>query len=171
MTTERSIVLAGPPGSGKSAVGRALARLLGRELVDMDSEIEARLGMTVAEIFRKRGEHAFREAETALCLELAGRAGLVVAAGGGALVRPENRRALGACIVVGLTATRDELVRRTAGDGRRPLLGDEPHERAARLDGLLGDRRGAYGSVPLEIDTTGRGVDEVARLVAEAVGP
>jgi len=75
-------------GTGKAAAGREIARRLCRPFVDMDAEIEARAGRSIAEIFRAEGEAAFRRLEAALCRELAARQGLVVATGGGVTPPP-----------------------------------------------------------------------------------
>lgn len=171
MTIERNIVLTGPPGSGKSVVGRKLARLLDRAFVDMDAEIESRLGLTIAEIFSTRGEDAFRDAESEMCRELSRRSGLVVAAGGGAILRPENREALSSSLLVNLRAGEDDLVRRTEEKDRRPLILGDPAARRARLVALLDERREAYDSVPVQVDTTGLNVDEVARRIVEVIAP
>jgi shikimate kinase len=81
-----NIVLTGFMGAGKTAIGRVVAEKLGREFVDMDAEIEARAGRSIARIFREEGESAFRHMEAMLCAELSERQGLVVATGGGALL-------------------------------------------------------------------------------------
>lgn len=90
----RSIVLIGMMGSGKTTCGRALARRLGRELIDTDAVIVERAGMSIAEIFSTRGETAFRDMESELCRELSDRCDAVIATGGGMVLRPENAAAL-----------------------------------------------------------------------------
>ncbi len=80
----------GMMGSGKSTCGRILARRLGRELADTDERIVARIGMPISEYFVRAGESAFRERETEVCRELAGREDLVIATGGGLVLRQEN---------------------------------------------------------------------------------
>ena len=89
---ERSIVLTGFMGTGKTSVGRAVAQALGRRFVDMDAVLEERLGMSIGACFATAGEAAFRRAEAELVAELAGQADLVIATGGGALVPEANRR-------------------------------------------------------------------------------
>ena len=160
-----NLVLTGFMGTGKTAAGRELARRLGRPFVDMDAEIEARAGRSIPEIFAGEGEAAFRRLEAALCRELAARQGLVVATGGGALVQQpaHNREILAASgPVVCLQATPDEIRRRVAGGQARPLLAGDPGESIARL---LAERAAAYGAIPLQVDTTGLAVDEVASRV------
>ena len=129
MSNRRNIVLTGFMGTGKTAVGRAVGRILGREFVDMDELIAARAGKPIPRIFAEDGEEAFRRMERALCRELSARDGLVIATGGGALVDPENRALMmKSGIVVCLTASRDEIVRRLSGTdaSARPLLEDDP---------------------------------------------
>ena len=87
----RSVVLVGMPGCGKSAVGRALARRLGKEFVDMDALISARAGKSIPDIFAQDGEEAFRALESQIACEAGSRTGCVISTGGGAVTRPENR--------------------------------------------------------------------------------
>ncbi|MCI8526209.1 MAG: shikimate kinase [Oscillospiraceae bacterium] len=86
----RSIILTGMMGCGKSTCGRCLSERLGRELVDTDAVIVRQAGKSISDIFAQEGEAAFRDLETAVCRELAGRDELVVAAGGGLVLRREN---------------------------------------------------------------------------------
>src|SRR5262245_15013490 len=108
-----NLVLIGFMGSGKTTVGRALAAITGRRFVDLDRLVVRRAGATVARLFRERGERAFRRLEAAAVRALHGRGGLVIAAGGGAPVWPETRRALRrAGVVIWLRVPAAELVRR-----------------------------------------------------------
>lgn len=86
----RNVILIGMPGSGKSTVGRLLAKRLGRALADADGEIEKRIGMSIPDYFAQAGEDAFRTAETAVLSDLGKQSGLVIATGGGCVTRPEN---------------------------------------------------------------------------------
>ena len=157
-----NLVLTGFMGTGKSTVGRKVARRLARPFVDMDAEIEARAGKSIPKIFTEDGEPAFRALEADLCAELSARRGLVVATGGGALVDAENRARISATgTVVCLTGEIDELLQRTQADvEERPLLtGSDARARAARL---MTTRREAYRAIPWQIDTTGKDVEAVA---------
>ena len=159
-----NIVITGFMGTGKSEVGREVARRLGWEFVDMDALIEERVGMTIPEIFAQRGEAFFRQQERQLCQELAQRRGLVIATGGGALIPEENRRALGASgPLVCLNCEVEEILRRLAQTEDRPLLNGA--DRRERIETLLTERRKAYGRIPHQIDTTGLTVKEVAKRV------
>lgn len=157
---EPSIVLTGFMGTGKSAVGRAMAGALGRPFVDMDAVLEERLGTTIADYFANAGEAAFRQAEAELVRELAGRPGLVIATGGGALVPEESRRLmLQSATVILLTCGLPQLRQRLAGSTHRPLLGEDPGEAMRRL---LERRRAAYEAIPLQLDTSHLTVEEAA---------
>jgi len=160
--SRRNLVLTGFMGTGKSAVGRGVARQLGRPFVDMDELIAQRAGMCIPKIFEQDGEGAFRQAERALCEELSAREGLVIATGGGALVDPQNRAVMArnGCLVC-LDCTEDQLLQRLGGDTGRPMLwGENPTQ---RLRELLAARRSAYAEVPHHIDTTSRPLDQVIR--------
>lgn len=111
------------PGCGKSTVGRHLARHLELRFVDSDAEIEQRIGMPIREFFERHGEAAFREHEQEVIDALTQQEGLVIATGGGAVLRPSNREALHARThVLYLRATPEELFRRLRHDTQRPLL-------------------------------------------------
>lgn len=123
MATPLTLALVGMPGCGKSTVGRHLARQLGLRFVDSDTEIEARIGMPIRDFFATQGEAAFRDVETDVIARLAAQRGLVVATGGGAVLRPSNRDALHSqAHVFYLRATPEDLHRRLRNDNHRPLL-------------------------------------------------
>ncbi|XZG70187.1 shikimate kinase [Chitinibacteraceae bacterium HSL-7] len=118
-----NLILVGMMGAGKTTVGRALARLTGKEFFDSDHEIEARTGVRIPTIFELEGEPGFRARECATIAELVAMDNIVLATGGGAVMNPENRRVLKSHgLVVYLRATVDELYLRTAHDKNRPLL-------------------------------------------------
>ena len=123
MTTKHNIYLVGMPGAGKTTVGRQLARRLERTFVDADHEIEARTGVRIPLIFDIEGEQGFRDREAKVIADLAGESNLIVATGGGAVLRPENRAALkNGGTVVYLQAAPRLLFERTRLDPNRPLL-------------------------------------------------
>ena len=93
LAEKRNIVLIGMPTCGKSAIARQLARKLGRQLIEMDAEIEQKLGTTIAECFETHGEEYFRDLETAVAKGIPA-SGAVVSCGGGVIKRKENMRAL-----------------------------------------------------------------------------
>lgn len=131
------------PGSGKSTVGRQLARQLGLEFVDSDTVIELQLGMPIRDWFAQRGEDAFRDVEQSVIDELCQREGIVLATGGGAVLRPSNRNALHSrCHVFYLRSSPEELFRRLRYDTQRPLL--QVEDPLKKLRDLYRDRDPLY---------------------------
>ncbi|MBP6681688.1 MAG: shikimate kinase AroK [Halioglobus sp.] len=123
MLTPRRIFLVGPMGAGKSTIGRYLAQHLKLRFADTDTEIEERTGADIPWIFDVEGEPGFRDREQQVVEEMTLWDDIVLATGGGVVMRPENRQALAARgFVVYLHATVDEQVRRTRRGQRRPLL-------------------------------------------------
>jgi shikimate kinase len=117
------IAFIGMPGSGKSTVGRLLARHLKLRFVDSDHEIERRIGMPVRSFFEIQGEEAFRDLEAQVIDELARETDSVLATGGGAVLRPANRAVLRTHRrVIYLRSSPEELFRRLRHDTHRPLL-------------------------------------------------
>jgi shikimate kinase/3-dehydroquinate synthase len=162
-----NLILTGFMGSGKSSVGREVARRLGRPFVDMDDVIEEREGTTVAEIFARRGEAYFRKVEKELWRELAASRGLVIATGGGTLVPVENRdMAEERDWVICLLADVEELVERLPDDGSRPLL---EGDRRGQIASLLAERRQAYCSIAIQMHTAGLTVAQIAELIVALV--
>jgi shikimate kinase/3-dehydroquinate synthase len=159
-----NIVITGFMGTGKSAVGREVARHLGWQFVDMDDVIVSRAGKSIPRIFAEDGEPAFRAIESDVCVDLSTQERLVIATGGGALVNPDNRRVMmrGGTVVC-LKADPEEILRRVSDDDNRPLL-NVPDPRA-RVADLLAARRAAYQAIPWQIETTGLSVEEVAGQV------
>jgi shikimate kinase len=150
MSQPNNIFLIGMPGVGKSTVGRALARQLGLSFVDADEELVARNGVEIATIFEIEGEAGFRQREASVIAELAERDGIVLATGGGAILRAENRAVLAANgVVVYLRAEIDVLVDRTSRDlgkrKKRPLL--EGANIRQRLTELLAIREPLYQAI------------------------
>jgi shikimate kinase len=138
-----NIILIGFMGSGKSSIGRLLARLLGGRFVDTDQLIIKSAGCEIAEIFARDGEEHFRELETAALESLRGKIGLVIATGGGIVLRPENLKVLRELgFVVWLTASEDVIFARVSRNRKRPLL-HTPNPRQTVSD-LLTARKPLY---------------------------
>ena len=151
-----SIFLVGPMGSGKSTVGRALANKIGYQFLDSDREIEARCGVDIPTIFDYEGEAGFRDRESRMINELTQLPGIVLATGGGSILREENRSYLiDRGHVILLQVDIKEQLRRVAFDSNRPLLQtDDP---AARLRSLMQEREPIYKAVAdVEISTDSR---------------
>jgi len=164
-----NVYLIGPMGSGKTAVGKRLAALLGKEFVDSDAEIERRCGVDIRYIFEKEGEARFRERERDVIAALTALDGVVVATGGGAVLDPQNRERLsGSGTVVYLEATIDAQLKRTRPSRNRPLLmNGDPR---STLESLMSIRRPLYESIAdIRIETTGRQVAAVAADVRAAL--
>ena len=126
----RNIVLTGFMGTGKTAVGHAVARQLGREFIDMDEQIEKAAEVTVSDIFAEDGEDAFRRMEQDVCSNLSEKQGLVIATGGGTLIDHESRELMMKTgTIICLTTSAEEIMRRLRSNdvSRRPLLeGSDP---------------------------------------------
>lgn len=151
-----SIFLVGPMGSGKTTVGRALARRIGFQFIDSDREIEARCGVDIPTIFDYEGESGFRDREQRVIDELTELPGIVLATGGGAILREANRSCLASRgYVILLQVDIKEQIRRVAFDSNRPLLQTADPE--ARLKALMVEREPIYKSVAhVEISTDSR---------------
>lgn len=146
MSLSTSIFLVGPMGSGKTTVGRHLAKLLNRRFIDLDQEIEARCGADIPWIFDVEGEEGFRERESNLLRELVDRDNIVLATGGGVVLRPANRILLHEHgFVVYLAASDRELYERTRHDTRRPLL--QTGDRKAIIARIRTEREPFYREV------------------------
>lgn len=129
------VFLVGPMGAGKTTIGKYLAQQLNLQFADTDTEIEARTGADIPWIFDVEGEQGFRDREQQAVEEMTLWDNVLLATGGGVIMRQENRRVLAARgFVIYLHATVDEQVRRTHRDRRRPLLQDgDPEEILSNL--------------------------------------
>lgn len=167
--TRENLVLIGFMGTGKSTIGRQVARRLGFQFLDVDHLIVEREGAPVAELFAQRGEAAFRRLETETLQSLDHLRRCVIATGGGSVVREENRaylRRLG--FVVGLTASEEVIFERVSRNGKRPLL-RTPDPRAT-VRNLLQERAEAYAvTAQFVLDTSALAPPAVVeKIVAEA---
>ena len=168
---QRSIVLIGYRGAGKTAVGRALADRLGWPLVDTDALVETRAGRSIADIFADAGEDDFRTLEAAVVAGLRDQPPAVVSAGGGVVLRRANvahLRSIGT--VVWLRAPADVLWRRISGDAatRRTRPDLTPTGGLAEIERLLAARTSLYRSAAdHEVDTTTMRPAEIAERIIE----
>jgi shikimate kinase len=165
MLTKRNIFLIGPMGSGKTAVGRHLARLFRYTFHDSDADIEAKTGVDIAFIFEKEGEAGFRVREREAIDRLTQLTSIVLATGGGAVIDPANRRALAERgVVVYLSTSVDQQIERTRHGRHRPLLHDA--DPGQKLQDLMSRRAALYAEIAdLTVTTDGRRV----QLVAEEI--
>jgi shikimate kinase len=156
------VCLVGLPGSGKSTVGRQLARRLALPFTDSDDVIERRAGCSIREFFEREGEEAFRDLEESVIGDLVQGQPGVLATGGGVVLRQANRQRLrGAGPVIYLRSTPEEVFRRVRHDAKRPLLQvDDPLQ---RLRDLYAERDPLYRETTHFIIETGR--PSVGRLV------
>ncbi len=168
---DRCVLLTGPMGAGKSRVGRALASRLGFEFLDTDALVEKAAGTTIAEIFARDGEAAFRAREREVLRKLPN-ARCVVALGGGAIVPEENRAIVrGKGTLVWLDARPETLAERIGEGKDRPLLaGLDRAGRIAKLGALREAREPAYASATLRIDTDALDVEGVCAALVERLG-
>ena len=162
MTGPAHVALVGLPGSGKSTIGRQLARRLGRPFLDTDQVIEARVGLSIREFFEREGEACFRDLEQAVIDELTQGEPCVLSTGGGAVLRPVNRQHLKQRTqAVYLHSAPEEVFRRLRHDRNRPLL--QVPDPLARLRELYALRDPLYRESARFVVETGR--PSVATLV------
>lgn len=159
-----NLYLIGFMGVGKTVVGRTLARSLRMEFIDSDWAIEKEAGQTIAEIFRKEGEEAFRELERRFVETGHPSAGTVVSCGGGLPIQPgmaERLKAKG--VVVCLFARPETILQRTLGNPKRPLLNVADPE--SRIRELLREREPLYLQTGIGVSTEGRNIHEVVKNI------
>ena len=160
-------VLVGLPGSGKTTIGRRLAKALGVGLLDTDAAIEQRTGRSIADIFATDGEREFRRIEEEVVRAALAEHDGVVSLGGGAVTSPGVREALGGHTVIYLEIGAREGVRRTGGNSVRPLLaGGDEAEKYSRFKALMTNRIPLYRRVAtMRVDTNRRNPGAVVREV------
>lgn len=172
MSAEERIFLVGPMGAGKSAVGRQLAQRLGRSFMDSDRSLEERTGVDIARIFDVEGEDGFRLREEAMLQELTRHPSVILATGGGAVIRESNRACLRERgIVVYLRTTIDAQLVRTRHSDRPLLQTKDPRE---RLEKLMLERAPLYEMLADIIVDTDHGtialiVDDIIHRLGERV--
>jgi len=167
MPQNRNIFLIGPMGSGKSAVGRHLARLYNFTFHDSDADIEAKTGVDISFIFEKEGEAGFRVRERESIERLTQLSQIVLATGGGAIIDPGNRRVLAERgVVVYLATSIEQQLERTRHARHRPLLNDTDPEQ--RLRELMLHRAALYAEIAnITVSTDGRRVSLVAEEIQQ----
>jgi len=167
---QTNVVLVGPMGSGKTSVGRRLACVLKRDFFDSDFEIVARTGVAIDHIFDVEGEEGFRKRETKMLAELCDIQNIVIATGGGIVIKQENRELLKKnSFVVYLSSSIEQLVMRTAKSKSRPLL-ERSNNRKKTIRDLVEKREPLYQEVAdVVIDTTGKKLYAIINEIKKAI--
>jgi shikimate kinase len=163
-----SIALIGFMGTGKTAVGKVLAKKLGREFIELDYLIEQKAGKSIPEIFQQDGEIGFRELEIEAAKEVANKKNAVIACGGGVVLNKINiDRLRKECIIVYLTASPGIILKRTSDEkNERPLLAVS--DRASQIKELLRFRQPFYErAADIKIDTSKLSTESVAERILE----
>ena len=153
-------------GTGKTAVGRELSRLLNMRLIDVDTEIEKSESMTINEIFARSGEERFREIETNMIRRISGNENVIISTGGGAVMKQANMDLLKKHgIIVCLTAAPETILQRTINNSDRPLL--RVQDPLGKIRELLDLRNPYYEKADLMIATEGRNPLQIAEEIIE----
>jgi shikimate kinase len=166
-----NVFLVGPMGAGKTTIGRQLARLLKRDFLDSDREIEQRTGVNIPLIFELEGEAGFRARERGVIDDLTQLPEIVLATGGGAILDPDNRKHLSERgTVVYLATSVEQQLARTGRDRNRPLLQTEDPKR--RLEALIAVRDPLYREIAdLTLLTDGRTARDVVNQILRVIKP
>lgn len=165
----RNVILTGFMTTGKSAVGRRLAKALGYRFIDTDDVIVKKTGKAISRIFQENGEAHFRRLEREVLEDLTNAQGVVIATGGGMIVNKDNYRRLHELgPIICLEAIPEEILRRAGkGQNKRPLLAvSDPMEEITRL---LNARKEAYAKADYSVDTSKMSLDEVTQVVLDYV--
>jgi shikimate kinase len=163
---KKNIYLVGFMGTGKSTIGKELARVMGRKFLDMDVMLEKRFGKTINEIFNEKGEDFFRVEEKKLAFELAETHNQVIATGGGTIIIDEVREIFSKTgILICLFADKNNLISRLQRTDKRPMLKGDSLEN--KIETLMEERREIYEKVPLRVNTTNLSPKEAANKIAD----
>lgn len=154
--------------TGKSAVGRNLARKLHRRFVDLDALIEKAEGRKVREIFAEKGESYFRRLEKQTLEQILSEQGQIIATGGGVILDEDNLALLRQkSLLIGLTASTDVLVGRVGRSSKRPLL--KGADMRGRIEELLQQRQSRYAQADVSIDTSGLTINQVVEKILDII--
>ncbi len=164
-----NLALTGFMGTGKTAVGRLLAGRLAWQFIDIDAEIEKLVGIKISDIFAKKGEPYFRNAETNAIKLVSLLNHAVIATGGGAVLRPENMTALETTgQIVCLRASVETICERVKNDTNRPLL--QVPDPKKKIEEMLSSRARAYSHCTFAVDTDGKTVEKIVDEIIEKAG-
>ena len=163
-----NVVLIGYRGTGKSTVGKIVAARLGRQMVSTDKEIVRRAGSPIPEIVAAHGWEYFRDLESAVCQDLAGRDNLVIDTGGGAILRQQNVDVFKQSgLLIWLTASVETIAARIGSDTQRPsLTGTKSH--VEEIWDVLSERMPKYqAAADMTLATDGRSIEELATAILQ----
>lgn len=164
-----NIVLVGPMGAGKTSIGRRLACVLKRDFFDSDFEIVTHTGVAIDHIFDIEGEAGFRKRESQMLAELCKIKNIVLATGGGIVIKAENREMLKNSFVVYLSSSIEQLVKHTANTKNRPLLA-QSNDRVQTIRDLLNARETLYQQVAdIVIDTTSKKLYAIIHEIKKSI--
>jgi len=164
-----NIVLTGFMGTGKSQIGKRLAKELRMSYLDTDELIEKREKDSISAIFKKRGEEYFRRLETKIVEEVALLDNYVISTGGGVVLREANIRVLKKnALIICLLASLEVILKRTKEDEKRPLLGVNNQKK--RIEELLAFRKPYYEKADFSVDTSVLGNEEVVEEIVKFLG-
>lgn len=164
----KNIILTGFMGTGKTAVGRELSRLLNMNLIDVDTEIEKSQRMTINEIFKQFGEPKFREIETEMIRKLSERKDVIISTGGGAVLRQENMDVLRKQgVIICLMASPETILKRTSRNTNRPLL--QVEDPFGKIQELLNFRKPFYKKADIIINTEDKTPLQIAEQIIETI--
>ena len=167
----KNIVLTGLMGSGKSAIGRTIAKKLGRRFIDTDRFIERKTGKTIPEIFEKEGETTFRNLEREIIKKLSQYIGIVIATGGGAMKDLENFKHLKESgWIIALYASPETLYKRIEGKRVRPLLLDKDNP-VKTLEDISNERKNMYAKADFQVDTENKEINQIADEIINLLDP
>ena len=164
----KNIILTGFMGTGKTSVGKCLAKELNLKFIDTDDLIEKEAGIYINEIFTKFGETYFRQLESKVINEVSSGANMIIATGGGAVVNPLNLLALKKNgILICLTASIDVILSRVGSGDERPLISED--DKKGAISNLLKVREPFYKKADFIVDTTTKTVGEVIKEIKEKI--
>lgn len=167
----KNIVLMGLMGSGKSTIGRTIAKKLGRRFIDTDRFIERKTGKTIPEIFEKEGETYFRALEREIIKKLSQYIGIVIATGGGTMKDPENFKCLKESgWIIALYASPETLYKRIEGKRVRPLLSNKDNP-VKTLENILHERKNMYAKADFQVDTENKEINQIADEIINLLDP
>ncbi|MHA1934672.1 MAG: shikimate kinase [Candidatus Thorarchaeota archaeon] len=167
--TKGCIGIIGFMGTGKTSIGKALARSIRRQFEDTDGLVEKRSGKSIPQIFSEDGEDVFRDLESEVVREVCRLESAVISFGGGVVLQHSNVEMIKKnCIVVLLQASPETMVTRTSSENTRPLLFENENNLRDRISVLLAEREALYhDAMDVAIDTDSKSVDEI---VSEIIG-